>query len=632
MSTIKVNRILTSSGGEGVDADIVGNVTGNVTAPDSITVGTAVTISAGVITATSFSGDGSALSGIDATALKDSDGNVIAQAEASGLVITGIATVTSGKLMVGDSYVATNSIGIGTTTTAGRNAGVGTATGSLVYDIDIGTVNVYYGNTIGWKPVGVEGGMIKTADPTIPTEIVDEATVSVTNPTVIGGEGTVTFTYQWMVELSGTYTNIPNGTSQSVTLPTQVNSANVLGNKVRCTVTATDSSGFTLVLQSNETTVIEFKPNLNAEAGLAVVWNVNTGSGTTPSSIGWATLQGSEKALCIVTNRLSNGQWYILSDAGKVYTISYNPSGASAGGLETANMYTWSGETIKSIAFSDSTKITQVNADGEMRYTNDSGSNWDNYNTSTSGFSKVLWISQGGLNVPLSIHEDGEVKHATSSGAGGVTAWESNTSITSYSLGDTFCSPPTGKKIVYFAVSTPGPGGRHGAVVLCNDKRLYAIGNTGISGWPENGTRTAPVLVTGVTQTFNQITNFGNSALPGLQAIDTNGKIWFFDGRTDNNPFSQRFTSTTFKSLFGQQFPYTDNCCSYNLQDMMAIGESNNIHTIIGGASSTSLQNTWDFSAVSNFPTWDSSKARHGGAFDYNNNYNGDWSAIILPQ
>ena len=35
MSTIKVNRILNSSGGEGIDADIVGNVT----APSSITVG-----------------------------------------------------------------------------------------------------------------------------------------------------------------------------------------------------------------------------------------------------------------------------------------------------------------------------------------------------------------------------------------------------------------------------------------------------------------------------------------------------------------------------------------------------------------------------------------------------------------
>ena len=110
--------------------------------------------------------------------------------------------------------------------------------------------------------------------------------------------------------------------------------------------------------------------------------------------------------------------------------FAYNPSGATAGSLQTGNMYTWSGETITSIAFSDSTKITQVNADGEMRYTNDSGSNWDNYNTSTNGFSKVLWISQGGVNVPLSIHEDGEVKHATSSGAGGyyvvLSAWESD--------------------------------------------------------------------------------------------------------------------------------------------------------------------------------------------------------------
>ena len=262
-------------------------ISAGVITATQLNVGTGITITAGVITATSFSGDGSGLSGIDASSLK-SGGVVKVQANSSGSVTTGVATATD-KIVVGNSFLQNEAVGLGTTTTAGRNAGVGTATGSLVYDIDIGTVNVYYGNTIGWKPVGVEGGMIKTADPTIPTEIVDESTVSVTNPTVIGGEGTVTFTYQWMVELSGTYTNIPNGTSQSVTLPTQVNSANVLGNKVRCTVTATDSSGFTLVLQSNETTVIEFKSNLNAPAGLAVVWNVNTGSGTTPSSIGWAT-------------------------------------------------------------------------------------------------------------------------------------------------------------------------------------------------------------------------------------------------------------------------------------------------------------------------------------------------------
>ena len=109
------------------------NVVGVITAAQ-LNVGTGITITAGVITATSFSGDGSNLSGIDATALKDSGGNVIAQAEASGLVITGIATVTSGKLMVGNAYVDSTSLGIGTTTTSGRDAGIGTMVGSMVYN------------------------------------------------------------------------------------------------------------------------------------------------------------------------------------------------------------------------------------------------------------------------------------------------------------------------------------------------------------------------------------------------------------------------------------------------------------------------------------------------------------------
>ena len=46
----------------------------------------------GVVTATSFSGSGAALTGIDATAIKDSGGNVKVQAQASGAVYTGIHT------------------------------------------------------------------------------------------------------------------------------------------------------------------------------------------------------------------------------------------------------------------------------------------------------------------------------------------------------------------------------------------------------------------------------------------------------------------------------------------------------------------------------------------------------------
>ena len=42
----------------------------------------------GVVTATSFSGSGAALTGIDATSVKDSGGNVKIQAQASGAVYT----------------------------------------------------------------------------------------------------------------------------------------------------------------------------------------------------------------------------------------------------------------------------------------------------------------------------------------------------------------------------------------------------------------------------------------------------------------------------------------------------------------------------------------------------------------
>jgi len=49
----------------------------------------------GVVTATSFSGNGAALTGIDATSIKDPAGNVKIQAQASGAVYTGIHTFTT---------------------------------------------------------------------------------------------------------------------------------------------------------------------------------------------------------------------------------------------------------------------------------------------------------------------------------------------------------------------------------------------------------------------------------------------------------------------------------------------------------------------------------------------------------
>ena len=91
-------------------------------------------LNVGVVTAISYSGDGSALTGIDATYIKDGDGTVRAQANTSGVDITGIVTATTGSF--------TNVTGDGSALT-GLPAGLGTAIAASGDG-----ANVYYTNQI----------------------------------------------------------------------------------------------------------------------------------------------------------------------------------------------------------------------------------------------------------------------------------------------------------------------------------------------------------------------------------------------------------------------------------------------------------------------------------------------------
>ena len=78
----------------------------------------------GILTATTFKGDGSQLTGIDATALKDGGGSVKIQAQTSGAVYTGIhtfSTLHSTTATIGDYLDVGSNIKLG-------NAGVITAT------------------------------------------------------------------------------------------------------------------------------------------------------------------------------------------------------------------------------------------------------------------------------------------------------------------------------------------------------------------------------------------------------------------------------------------------------------------------------------------------------------------------
>ena len=118
---IIVSGIVTTTGVSGLTQIEIGN---------NIKLG-----NAGVITATSFSGDGSNLTGVDSTALKDSAGNVKIQAEASGAMHTGVATFSSGLVASGaiaadndiyvDGHTYLENVSIGGTSTVLRGLNVG---------------------------------------------------------------------------------------------------------------------------------------------------------------------------------------------------------------------------------------------------------------------------------------------------------------------------------------------------------------------------------------------------------------------------------------------------------------------------------------------------------------------------
>ena len=101
--------------------------------------------STGVITATSFSGSGANLTGIDATALKDTDGNVKIQAEASGVVVTGILTATGavsiGGTLTYEDVTNIDSVGLITARQGIKVTGGDVQVGSAV-TVDTSGVNV----------------------------------------------------------------------------------------------------------------------------------------------------------------------------------------------------------------------------------------------------------------------------------------------------------------------------------------------------------------------------------------------------------------------------------------------------------------------------------------------------------
>ena len=166
MSDIRFNNWKHQSGTGGVTQNAAGNVGIGSTLPTSaLDIGGDGKFT-GVVTATSFSGSGANLTGIDASAIKFS-GAVKAQANNSGVVITGVATATK---FVGDGSDLTGlpsgsefnfgtagittvkNLGIQTTTVdnyetvgaANSFRGIYIGDGSLVFNARLDNINGYY--------------------------------------------------------------------------------------------------------------------------------------------------------------------------------------------------------------------------------------------------------------------------------------------------------------------------------------------------------------------------------------------------------------------------------------------------------------------------------------------------------
>ena len=169
---IKSTGIITATGGSfsgnvtAVDGTFSGNVSiagtltyedvtnidavGIITAPaldvdDFLDVGSNIKLgNAGVITATSFVGSGAALTGIDATAIKDSGGNVKIQAQASGAIHSGVSTFQDIDV---DGHTNLDNVSI---------AGITTTTENIRIQGDNKYLTIGAGNDIGLVHTGGE--------------------------------------------------------------------------------------------------------------------------------------------------------------------------------------------------------------------------------------------------------------------------------------------------------------------------------------------------------------------------------------------------------------------------------------------------------------------------------------------
>ena len=251
------------------------------TFPDGVVV-------TGVMTATSFSGSGASLTGIDATALKDSGGSVKVQANTSGIVVTGVSTFT-GNVSVGGTLTyedVTNVDSVGLIT---ARSGIRIGAGQSVSAVS--GIVTYYGD--GSQLTGVESGVGNfVATGTIPNGatvvIKTDGTVGIVTLSISDTPSAGTpavFESAGTTHIAAAY----DSTNQKVVIAYRDDGNNEYGTAVVGTVSGTSISFGSPVVYESATTsytsatydssngkvVISYRDHGNSQRGTAIVGTVS---------------------------------------------------------------------------------------------------------------------------------------------------------------------------------------------------------------------------------------------------------------------------------------------------------------------------------------------------------------------
>jgi len=211
----------------------------------------------GVVTATSLSGNASGLSGIDATALKDSGGSIKVQANTSGIVVTGASTFSSnvsvGGVLTYDDVTNVDSVGL-ITARSGIRIGAGQSVSA------VSGIATYYGD--GSKLSGVESGV---------SNFVASGTIANGQTVILKTDGTVT----------------PVAASDT---PTSAGSPGTFETQTCNWISATFDSNANKV-------VIAYQDNGNSNYGTAIVGTVSGTSITFGTAVVYAQVNASHDSI-----------------------------------------------------------------------------------------------------------------------------------------------------------------------------------------------------------------------------------------------------------------------------------------------------------------------------------------------